>query len=151
MKGSSFEQFLVLTKKGVYVFAIYGHDSQWSMTISTSGLSRFNSRIDTKFGGFLKFPSEIATADMQMLYMQHFSNPAIATNERLIFEQFLVCLLFFAIYGHDSQWSMTIWTSCLSRFNSRVDMKFGEFLKLKNIMILYMYTAQEQGKITLTE
>ena len=35
MMGSSFEQFLVL-KKNVffyYFFTIYGHDSQWSITI----------------------------------------------------------------------------------------------------------------------
>ena len=36
MMGSSFEQFLVL-KKNVFFFSffftIYGHDSQWSMTI----------------------------------------------------------------------------------------------------------------------
>ena len=32
---------------------------------------------------------------------------------------------FLTKYGHDSQWSMAIWTNSQSRFNSRMDMKFG--------------------------
>ena len=55
MKGSSFEQVMVLKKKNVFFyyhyFKIYGHDSQWSMTIRTNSQSRFNSRIDIKLGG----------------------------------------------------------------------------------------------------
>ena len=53
MKGSSFEQLSVLKKKNVLIiifFTIYGHDSQWSVTIGTNSQSRFNSRIDVKFG-----------------------------------------------------------------------------------------------------
>ena len=40
MKGSSFEQVLVLKKKNVlfyyYHLTLYGHDSQWSVTIWTN-------------------------------------------------------------------------------------------------------------------
>ena len=48
--------------------------------------------------------------------MQHFSNPVIAINERIIIWAVLVLkknvsfiIISFFIYGHDSQWSMTIW------------------------------------------
>ena len=57
--------------------------------------------------------SEIATADMQIL-CNIFSNPVIATNERIIimssswFWKSRMCFLIivFTIYAHDSQWSM---------------------------------------------
>ena len=83
----------------------------------------------------------------------------------LSFEQFLVLkkkkilLLFFLpqLYEHDSQLSKTIWTNS-TRFNSRIEMKFvenwlnaSEEKLFNNIMILYMYIAQGQGKITLAE
>ena len=38
----------------------------------------------------------------------------------------LVVVVVFAIYGHHSQWSVTIWLNSQSRFNSRIDVKFGE-------------------------
>ena len=65
--------------------------------------------------------------------MQHLSNPTIATNEGPSLEQFSVLKKknvffyyhYFTIYGHDSQWSVTIWTNSQSCFNSRIDMKLG--------------------------
>ena len=45
MKGSSFNQFLVLKKN------IYGHDSQWSVIIWTNSQWHFNSKSNVKFGG----------------------------------------------------------------------------------------------------
>ena len=57
MKGSSFEQVLVLRKKNVFFVLFFiiiilpymgMHDSQWSVTIWTNSQSSFNSRIDMK-------------------------------------------------------------------------------------------------------
>ena len=108
---------------------------------------------------WLAFLSENSTADMQMLYMNIFPILSLQLMKGSSFEQFLVLTkkgvyfyyFFFCRIGHDSQWSMTISTNSLSRFNSRIDTKFGGFLKFNNIMILYMCTAQEEGKITLIE
>ena len=61
-------------------------------------------------------------------------------------------------YGHESQCGMTIWTNCQSCFNSMINMKLVKNSQVvleeklfNNIMILYIYTVQGQGKITLTE
>ena len=98
--------------------------------------------------------SEIATADMQMLCIF----PSLWLQlMKGSFELFLVLKRrmwgffychYFTIYGHDSQWSVTVWTNTQFRFNSRIDMKLGEIGQLiseekvfNNIMILYMYTA----------
>ena len=99
--------------------------------------------------------------------MHHFSNPDIATTERTIIlavlsfeEQCVFHYYVFTVYGHDSQLSMTIWTNSQSHFKSRTDMKFlvetdqvvsEEKLFNTSCMILYIYTAQAQGMITLAE
>ena len=65
-------------------------------------------------------------------------------------------LFFFTIYGHDSQCSATFEQTldpvstarltCLVEIGQEVTEEL-----FKNIMILYMYTVQGQGKITFTE
>ena len=66
---------------------------------------------------------------MQML-CNIFSNPVITTNERIIiwavfgFEEeecvFYYYFVFFTVYGHDSQWSVTNWTNSQSCFNNYI-------------------------------
>ena len=80
----------------------------------------------------LTYLSEIATADMQML-CNTFPILSLKLMKGSSFEQFLVLKKpivffychYFTIYGHDSQWSVTIWTNSQSRFNSRISMKLG--------------------------
>ena len=77
-------------------------------------------------GPWLAHLSEIATVDMQML-CDIFSNTVTKVSLQLMkgssfwtvlrFEaEECVFYYFFTIYGHDSQWSMTIWTSSQSPF-----------------------------------
>ena len=80
--------------------------------------------------------------------MQHFSDAVIATNERIIIwavlgfeEECVFIIIFFTIYGHDSQWSMTILIWNLVEIGQVV----SEEKLFNNIMILYMYTTQGQG------
>ena len=101
--------------------------------------------------------------------MQHFSNPVIATNERIIIwavlgfgeeHVFVIIIIILIIiitnYGHVSQWTVTIGTDSQSHFNKRSDMKLvkigqvvSEEKLYTNIMILYMYTTHGQGKVNL--
>ena len=75
MKGSSFEQLLVLKKKNVFIiiiiiiiiFCICGYDSRWGVSIWTNSQSRFSSRIDVKFGG--QVVSEELFNNIMILYM----------------------------------------------------------------------------------
>ena len=75
--------------------------------------------------------SEIATTDMLML-CNIFPVPSLQLMKGSSIEQFLVLkknvyfIIFFTIYGHDSQLSMTIWTNSESHFKIWVNIKSGE-------------------------
>ena len=79
--------------------------------------------IQETHGPRLAHLSEIATYDMQM-YCNIFPILSLQLMKGSPFEQFLVLkqknvLLLFTINGHDSQWSVTIWTNAQSASTER--------------------------------
>ena len=100
-------------------------------------------------------PEWKATANMQMLYMQHFPNPVITPNKRPIiwavlhFAQEWCLLLFLPYMGMpvNEAWPFEQAVNPVST----VGATWWVWRVFNKIMILYMYAAQEQGKITLAE
>ena len=67
---------------------------------------------------------------------------------------FIIIIIIITIYGHDSRWSVIIWTaSSAGSIWNFVDISqvASEEKLFNNFMILYMYTAQRQGKVNLAE
>ena len=122
--------FLFFLENRIWHFLqIVSFRRQFAWSVRSYFLGKINKR---PTGLLTEWNSHCRYADV----MQHFSNPVIATNERIIIwavlgfqeECFVVFFSFYhylTIYGHNRQRNMTIWTNSQSRFNSRMDMKLG--------------------------